>query len=242
MNITAIILARGGSTRIHNKNIALLAGKSLLQHTIEQAQASRHINRIIVTSNDKHILNIAKGCGADTIRRPDKISQPHSREYQAFRHALRVLSGRGCIPDIIVKLPVTSPFRKPSSIDNCIDLLLSNPSADSVRSVRLCKEHPYKMWTIENDRLKTIIPSYRLRLSQAHTRAYQELPKIYVNNASIDVIWTSTILAKRSVTGNHIIPYIMSEEESFDINTPLDLEQAELIAKRHNKNKHEATI
>ncbi len=91
------------------------------------------------------------------------------------------------------------------------------------------------MWSIGGNRLKHLIPPDQ-KPDQAHTLSYQILPRVYVNNASIDVTKPSTIWEKASITGTEIIPYVMDEEiESHDINNPLDFEVARLIIdqKRH---------
>ena len=235
MEILALILARGGSVRIPNKNIAKLNGKPLIAYTIEAAKKSKYINRIIVSTDDRDISLMSQKLGVEVIKRPEIISMSSSTEYEAISHAVNELNGQNYVPDIIVKLFPTSPFRTVESIDNAINILLQDNMLDSVRSVRLCKEHPYKMWMMKGQRLKTIIPQCRTRLVEAYTRSYQDLPRIYVNNASIDVIRIENITKKKSVLGKEIAPFVMSEEESFDINTPLDLELAEYLIKKVNK-------
>jgi len=231
MRILCLILARGGSKRIPKKNIKVLGGKPLIAHTIECAARSKYINRTVVSTDDSEIASVAKKYGAEVpFKRPAEVSQVDSTELDAFKHALGWLrDNEDYEPDLIVKLFATSPFRKLESVDNAIELLLNNPTADSVRSVSLCSEHPYKMWRIEGDRLIHLIPADQ-KPDQAHTLSYQILPQVYVNNASIDVTRPSTIWAKSSITGTEIIPY--DAIESLDINNPLDFDLAELIVNR----------
>jgi len=228
-----LILARGGSQRIPKKNIKLLGGKPLIQYTIEIAKKSKYINRIIVSTDDEEIANIARRCGAEVpFLRPKEISQVDSTELQAFEHALKWLKeNEGYEPDLIVKLFPTSPFRKVESINKCIELMIANPDADSVRSVKKCTEHPYKMWKIRENKLEPFIP-WDQKPKEAHTLSYQVLPPVYVNNASIDITKPATIFNKKSITGKNIIAYIMDELESVDINNPLDFELAELMIKK----------
>lgn len=232
MKILAFIPARGGSVRIPKKNIKLFGGKPLIYYTIECAKKSKYINRIIVSTDDKEIMNVARRCGAEVpFVRPKEISGSDSTELEVFDHALKWLrDNQGYVPDIIVKLFATSPFRRIESVDRAIKLLLSHPVADSVRSVKLCSEHPYKMWTLKRGWLNHFIPVEQ-KPPQGHTLSYHLLPKVYIQNASIDVLRTSNILKKRSITGNRILPYIMDELESIDINTPLDFLFGEEIIK-----------
>jgi N-acylneuraminate cytidylyltransferase/CMP-N,N'-diacetyllegionaminic acid synthase len=231
MKILAFIPARGGSKRIPNKNIKLLNGKPLIAYTIEVAKKSKYINRIVVSTDSKEITTVAKEYGAEVpFLRPKEISQEESTEMQFFEHALNWFSeNENYEPALIVLLYPTSPFRKPESIDKAIEEMLIYTDADSLRSVKLCSEHPYKMWTIENGYLK---PFVKNKDSNIHTLSYQLFPKVYIQNASIYITKPSTIKNKKSPIGDIVIPFVMDEMESIDINTALDFQFAEMIIKR----------
>lgn len=233
MKILCLILARGGSIRIPKKNIKKLGGHPLIYYTIQAAKKSRYVNRIIVSTDDEEIARIAKKYGAEVpFYRPKEISKEDSTELEAFEHALNWLkNNEGYVPDLIVKLFPTSPFRTAESVDKAIMLMIANPKADSVRSVRPCSEHPYKMWVIKNDRLRSFV-SLDQKPREAHTLSYQVLPRVYVQNAAIDVTKPSNIWKKKSITGTEIIPFVMDEIESIDVNTPLDFILAEEVLKR----------
>lgn len=233
MKVLALILARGGSQRVPKKNILPLNGKPLIAYTITCAMDSKHINRIIVSTDSPEIAEVAKEWGAEVpFLRPHEISRSDSTELDAFKHALHWLkTHEDYEPDMIVKLFPTAPFRKPESIDACVDLMLANPQADSVRSVKMCSEHPFKMWKIEDNRLKSFVP-VKDKPKDAHTLSYQVLPRVYVNNANIDVTKPKTVYEKNSITGTEIIPLVMDELESVDINMPLDVILAEELIKR----------
>jgi len=233
LKILCLILARGGSKRIPGKNIKLLSGKPLIAYTIECARRSRYINRIVVSTDDARIARVAVRYGAQApFLRPKNISQSGSKELDAFKHALNWLKREDAYePDIIVKLFPTSPFRKTRSVDKAIGLLLRDRGAHSVRSVRICSEHPYKMWTICAKRLKSFVP-LKQKPKEAHTFSYQVLPKIYIQNASIDVLRASNIYRRNSITGTRIIPLVMDEIESLDINNPRDFYLAECLIKK----------
>jgi N-acylneuraminate cytidylyltransferase len=230
MQILCLIPARSGSKRIPGKNIKPLGDKPLIAHTIECAKKVPLINRIIVTTNDEETMSIAMEYGVETpFRRPDEISTADSTDFEFCSHAIYWLEeNESYKPDMIVLLRPTAPFRKPESVIKAINLLMDNPDADSVRSVKLCTEHPHKMWIIENDSLKSLIPLEQ-KLPQAHTLSYHLLPTVYVQNANIDVMWTRTIREKKSITGENIIPLIMNEHESLDINQPRDFLLAERL-------------
>lgn len=234
MKILGLIPARGGSKRIPKKNIRLLGRKPLIAYTIEAAKKSKHINRIVVSTDSEKIASVAEQHGAEVpFLRPKDISKSDSTEMQFFEHALNWFSeNENYEPDLIALLYPTSPFRKPESIDKAVEKMMKHPEADSLRSIRLCSEHPYKMWVIENGYLK---PFVKGKDPNIHTFSYQLLPKVYIQNASIYITRPSTIRNKKSPTGDIIIPFIMDEMESVDINTQHDFQLAEIIIKNLGK-------
>lgn len=228
MKILSFIPARAGSRRVPNKNIKLLDGKPLIAYAIEAAKASKHIDRVVISTDSEEIAAIAKKYGAEVpFFRPENISRSESTEMQFFEHALNwFLINENYQPDLIVLLYPTSPFRKVESIDRAIELIMKHPEADSLRSVKLCAEHPYKMWVNEDGYLK---PFVKGKEPNTHTLSYQLLPTVYIQNASIYITRPATIRNKKSPTGDIILPFVMDEEESIDINNPIDFTLAEVI-------------
>jgi len=228
VKILAFIPARAGSKRVENKNLRPLSGKPLIAYTIEAAKRSHSIHRIVVSTDSEEIATVARQYNAEApFLRPREISQNDSTEMQFFGHALDwFLKNENYEPDLIVLLYPTSPFRKAESIDRAIEEMLKHPEADSLRSVRLCSEHPYKMWVTEEGYLA---PFVKGKDPNIHTFSYQLLPTVYIQNASIYITKPSTIRNKKSPTGDLIIPFIMDEMESVDINTPLDFKIAEIM-------------
>lgn len=235
MEILAFIPARAGSRRIPNKNIKPLCGKPLIAYTIEVAKKSKYVSRIVVSTDSEEIAVVAKNYGAEVpFLRPPEISQADSTEIEFFDHALNwFLENEGYVPDLIVLLYPTSPFRKAESIDKAIEEILRHPEADSLRSVKKCSEHPYKMWVIEDGYLKPFVKNTEKK--DMHTLSYHLLPEVYIQNASIYITKPATIKNKRSPTGEIIVPFIMDEIESVDVNTPLDFMFAEMLLKEKLK-------
>jgi CMP-N-acetylneuraminic acid synthetase len=106
--------------------------------------------------------------------------------------------------------------------------MIQHPEADSLRSVKLCSEHPCKMWTVEGEHLKPFVETDD---SNLHTLSYHLLPTTYIQNASIYITRPRTIRSERSYIGDTVIPLVMDESESVDINTPLDFAFAEMMMK-----------
>ncbi len=228
----AIIPARGGSKGIARKNLKKIASLSLVEHSIRHAQASRMIERVIVSTEDEEIAETSIRAGAEVpFRRPQELAGDLVLDWPVFDHALRFLETKeGYQPDIIVHLRPTAPYRKASWIDAAISLLIENPQADSVRSVSLVHQHPYRMFRILPDGFLDSI------MKHEHPEPYllrrQDLPPLYYYNCVVDVAWRRTIISKKSMTGGRIFPYVMNADDVLDIDTPRDLEFAQFLMER----------
>lgn len=229
LQILGLIPARGGSRRIPMKNIKPLNGRPLVAYTIETARACKALSRIVVSTDSDEIAEVAARWGAEVpFRRPAALATAEATELELFDHALGWFhTHEGYVPDLIVLLYPTSPFRRAESIERAVQEMLKHPEADSLRSVRACSEHPYKMWTLGDGYLRPFVRDPQG--TDQHTRSYHLLPEVYIQNASIYITRPATITAKRSTTGDLVIPFVMDEMESIDINTPLDFRLAELL-------------
>ncbi len=226
-----IIPARGGSKRLPRKNVVPLAGKPLVAWTIEAARASRRIARLVVSSDDDQVLDIAASYDKQLpLRRPDVISGDQSLAIEFVRHALTTLEDAGKGPfDSIVILQPSSPLTLAEDIDNTIELLATS-GADSAVSVMQLDHavHPLKMKTLDGDRLVPYLEEERGRMA-AH-----ELPTIYVRNCSVYATRRATI-DRGEVIGDDCRGYVMPRERSLDINEELDLQFAEFLLSRGDK-------
>ena len=225
--ILAIIPARSGSKSVPHKNIRPLLGKPLMAYSIEHALGSRHINRVIVSTDSEEYAEIARNHGAEVpFLRPPEISDDLSNDLSFFTHALDWLRmNEGYVPEICVQLRPTHPIRKVDDIDKMIQMLLSDPEADSVRSlVRNTTVIPFKMWVMKDDGL--IEPLMNLTgYPEPYNMPRQALPSTWFQNASVDVIRTSAIRLKGSLSGDRILGYEMDSE--FDIDYEEDFVKVE---------------
>ena len=103
----------------------------MIAYTIEAAIKSKHINKIIVSTEDNEIADVSSGFGAEIIKRPVELAQDDTKTAPVLIHAVSELAKNGYIPDIIVLLQATSPFRDESIIDEAIEKLI-NSDNDSV--------------------------------------------------------------------------------------------------------------
>ena len=234
-NILAVIPARGNSKSIKNKNIKLLFGKPLIYYSISIAKRSKLINRVIVSSESKKIINIAKKYGAEApFTRPKKFSKDNSKDLGVFLHCLKWLKkNENYIPDLIVHLRPTYPIRSVNVVNKAIKFALKNRNYDSIRSVCEPFQNPYKMWYLNNNNLLTpILGSFKREL---YNFPRQKLKKTYWQNTYLDIIKYNTIKNKKSMTGKKIIPFILSPNSIFDIDDKFSFKIVEEIFKKNYK-------
>jgi len=227
LKILALIPARSGSKSIKDKNIQSFHGKPLFGYSIEHGLQSSLINRVVVSTDSDYYIELSKSLGAEApFVRPAEISGDLSTDLEAFHHALDYLKKvENYVPDICVHLRPTAPIRKVEDIDAMIQILIDNPEIDSVRSIVKVEKTPYKMWfKNEAGQLTPILnhPEYK----EPYNMPRQALPQVYMQNACIDVIRTTTLTEKNSMTGDNISGYELSE--LIDIDTYDDFGAAAL--------------
>lgn len=229
MEVLAIIPARGGSKGIKRKNLVPISGKPLVVHSIEHARVAVRVTRTIVSTEDHEIAQIALAAGAEVpFMRPDCLAGDTVLDLPVFQHVLEELRRiEGYAPDLIVHLRPTTPLRKQPWIDAAVDLLSANPEADSVRSVSMPAQHPYRVFRIDDRGYLDPIMKHEHPVPFLLRR--QELPHMYYYNCVIDVTRPSTIAHKESMTGDKMLPFIMNPDEVIDIDSPRDLAFARLL-------------
>jgi CMP-N,N'-diacetyllegionaminic acid synthase len=227
--ILAIIPARGGSKGVPRKNIRELAGKPLIAWTIETALSCDGLDRVIVTTEDENIAEIANQYGAEIpFLRPLDIAQDDTPDLPVYQHALSWLKEheKYC-PDIIVWLRPTAPLRIVEDIEGAIRLL-TETKADCVRTVCVAEHHPYWMKQLNGNRLLPFLEG--IRTEQYYRR--QLLPLVYRLNGAVDVTWQETVMKKELLYSGDVRGYIMPTERSIDLDNEIDFSVAEVLIRR----------
>ena len=142
-----LVPARGGSKGIPRKNLQLLGGKPLVAHAVEVGRAATSSIACAVFDRRPQIADAARAAGAEVpFSGPPELARTRAK---TGRSSSTPWSGSSATkagePDLIVNLRPTSPLRTPSHVDDAIRLLLET-GADSVKAVRLARQHPHKMW------------------------------------------------------------------------------------------------
>lgn len=220
MTILALVPARGGSRGIPRKNLAVVAGKTLLRWSIDAALASS-VDRVVVSSDDEAILVEAWVAGAEPLRRPARLATDTAGSESVVEHCLEALATKGFVPDVIVLLQPTSPLRRGGDIDAALDLLRSS-GADAVISVYEPRHSPYKCFVVDGRGFLR-----GLFGDDVPFRRRQDLPTCLMPNGAIYAVRTETFRRTGRLMGPNTVPYLMPEERSLDIDDTRDLEAAE---------------
>lgn len=241
LKILAIIPARGGSKGLVRKNILPLLNHPLIAYSILAAQQSSFINRIIVSTDDDEIINVAKQYRAEVpFKRPAALAQDASTDIEVFTHALNWLKEHeNYVPDYVVQLRPTSPIRLKGMIDSCIQKLINHPQSDSLRIITEAPVTPYKMWLVEDEN-KPMKPLLTLDdIDEPFNQLRQTLPKVYWQVGALDVIKTSVITQQKLMSGDNIMHHIVPSYLAVDIDDIKSFEKAAEIIAQHDCVKFE---
>ncbi len=225
MKILGIIPARGGSKGLKRKNILPLGKKPLLQYTLESAKNSKLLTKVILSSEDVEIIEVAKGLGLEVpFKRPDNLSQDTTTSLEVVKHALHYFKEKGELFDAVCLLQPTTPFRESELIDKAIQKFILD-SPDSLVSVREVPHEYNPHWIFEEKDGRLSIATGEKEII---TRR-QELPKAYFRDGAIYLTKASMILDQNSLYGKNIGFIDTTDSPYVNIDTPSDWEKAESI-------------
>lgn len=230
MNVIAITLARGGSKGIPKKNMAILAGKPLIEYTFIQALKSSLINRYIVSTDDNEIFNFSRMKGIEVpFMRPANLATDEATSADALKHAVEYCESEENIRyDLVVELMCTNPFKTSKDIDNCIRLFSEN-DVDSVIGVsKLEEHHPARIKKLENGFITDFC------VPETSSRRQDLKPEAYIRNGSIYAISRDRLVNEGyRFGGKKSLGYIMEEPANINIDCKWDLMLADLILKNN---------
>jgi CMP-N,N'-diacetyllegionaminic acid synthase len=226
--ILGIIPARGGSKGVPRKNLRMVADKPLIAWTIESARQSKYIDRLILSSDDDEIMNVANQWGCEVpFKRPSEFAKDNSSSTGLVLHALDNLPDY----DYVVLLQVTSPLRRVEDIDACL-LACVTKRWNAAASVAETDKSPYWMYTL-NDvaQLKPVINTGKTVLRR------QDLPETYALNGAIYVVRSDWFLNTHQFVTDETHAFPMPRERSLDIDSEQDLILLELLLTRKDHEK-----
>jgi CMP-N,N'-diacetyllegionaminic acid synthase len=214
MEVVGLIPARSGSKGVPRKNLAPVGGKPLIAWTVDAARRALELSRVVVSTDDDEI---AAAAGVETLWRPAALAADETPMLDVVRHAIEQLR-----PEIVVLLQPTSPLRRPEHVDAAVRLLHES-GADSVVSV---VEVPHRY---APDSLMDVVDGRVVPRGDARTR--QEKGRVYARNGPAVLALRASRLGD-DLYGGDCRPYVMDERASLDVDSPFDLELADLLLRQ----------
>ena len=222
MNI-CVIPARGGSKRIPRKNIKTFNGKPIIAYSIEAALASSCFEKVIVSTDDEEISEVAKDFGAEVpFIRPVEISNDFAATNPVISHAVDWMENQGNLINHVCCLYATAPFIEPNSISNAYKKFKAM-KADfcfSVTSFPFPIQRAIKI--NKSGKVGLFKPEHFLSRSQDLEEAYHDAGQFYWGTKqafNIDISLLSEV----------VIPYILPRHLVQDIDSPEDWTRAEIM-------------
>lgn len=220
--VLAIVPARGGSKGVPQKNVRLVGGKPLIGWTAEAAKASKYIDKLIVSSDDKQIIDVAKqyGCEAPFIR-PKAFAEDDTPGIVPVLHAIEECPGY----DYVVLLQPTSPLRNTKDIDAAIEQCIMSQAPACVSVCETDKSPFWMFYVEEHGKMSSVLPDgLEYRNSQR-----QFIRNAYVLNGAVYVGKQDWLLENKSFISEETVAYIMPKERSIDVDTEFDMKVLKII-------------
>jgi pseudaminic acid cytidylyltransferase len=221
MNV-AIIPARGGSTRIHKKNIKNFIGKPIITYSIKAAQESGVFSRIIVSTDSEEIAEVARKAGAEApFVRPAELGENRVNIADVVHHAATWLKERNENYKYTCCILATAPFLQAIKIKEGYEII-SRSDVDTVASVVKFSFPVFRAFKKDKEgRMKFIWPEYELKHSNELPDSYHDAGQFYWLN-------TEKFLASKSIMGQEVLPVVLSGYIVQDIDTIDDWKMAEI--------------
>lgn len=224
MSIVAVIPARGGSKGIPRKNLVRIAGRPLIAYAIDAARTAASVDRVLISTDDSEIADVARELGAEVpFLRPRELADDAAPMLGVLWHALAWLESQGVAVEALVLLQPTSPLRTGRHVEEAVALFRSAPASSVVSVVEVPHQfNPVSVMKMSDQ--GALVPFLG---GQAVVTRRQDKPKAYARNGPVVLVCHPDTLRSGELYGASCLPYLMSEEDSLDIDTPQDLLLAE---------------
>ncbi|ASU23364.1 acylneuraminate cytidylyltransferase family protein [Vibrio qinghaiensis] len=228
MKNNAFIFARGGSKGLPGKNIKPLAGKPLLQYSIDTALASPSIGHVFVSTDDAQIANVARAGGAIVIERPEELASDTSPEWLSWRHAVEWVQTHYGEFDCFVSLPATSPLRSVDDVENAINQL-KNTDADICISVTPASRSPFFNMVKQTETGLVEL----VNKPQGEVARRQDAPAIFDITTVVYATTPEFVLNHYGIFSGKVTSVEIPKERAVDIDDIYDFKLAEAIIQEH---------
>ena len=218
-----IIPARGGSKRIPRKNIKEFCGQAMIGYSIKAAITSQCFDKVIVSTDDQEIAEVAKSFGAEVpFIRPDELANDHAATIPVVKHTIEWFDEQGQSPTDVCCLYATAPFIQSQTISKAFQQLQESEadycfSVTSFafpiqRSIRITQDNKVDMFYPENFNVR----------SQDLEEAYHDAGQFYWGKAQ-------AFKDELPIFSETASPYILPRYLVQDIDTMEDWIRAEAM-------------
>lgn len=228
IKVVALLTGRGNNT-LKDKNILAVCGKPLLYYPANAAREAKTVQSWYCSSDDEKILLAAEDLGYKRIVRPVELASPTAQHVDCIIHALQEMAQDNVEPEIVVVLLANNVTVKTKWVDDCVNIMLNDPSLSAVVPVYQDNDHhPLRAKSLGPDGLLTM---YEKGISGNVSTNRQDLPPCYFLSHNFWVLRTSSLVDRAngqppwSFMGNRIKPYEI--EHSIDVHSPIDILIAE---------------
>ena len=234
LKVLGIVGARSGSKSIPHKNIRPLFGKPLMAWIIEAARNSPHVTRLILSTDSPEYAEIGKKYGAEApFMRPFRFANDTASDIDYLTHAVKwVEENENWKPDVVLRLPPTTPLCTTASINACIEHLINDPDATSARTIVTASKHPYKLWKINGDVLEPFVPREWSGLKEPSATARQFYNVNAYSHVDVIAVRRDTLMKEGLLTGKKTKYVMLNKADVVDIDTEHDFMLAEHLLKK----------
>jgi CMP-N,N'-diacetyllegionaminic acid synthase len=181
--ILCSISARGGSKGVPNKNTRILGNNPLISYAISESLKSKYIDKVIVSTDDDGIAEIAKKYGAEILRRPSSLAEDRTPLVDSTKYTMNSMDSQGFYSDIVVQLSPTCPFLTVKHIDQSIEMAAFDCEC-AVSLKKIQHEHPYRARVLDdNGFFDNYEKNIDVESGQYHSR--QDLPDLYCTTGGL---------------------------------------------------------
>jgi CMP-N-acetylneuraminic acid synthetase len=230
-----VIPARGGSKRIPRKNLQTVAGKPLVAHAIEQAEAAEHVDEVVVSTEDTEIREVARAHGGSVpFERPEHLATDEAPSRDVVLHTLDWFASRGTEFDVVAMVQTTTPLRTAADVDGALRRL-ANSDADSVVSISEFRTPPFWAVTRGDDyRLESYLDDDYLWPGDEGIPRSQDLPTLFHPNGAVFAATTDAFRREGEFYTRDTVGFEMPPERGIDVDEPSDLEMVRALASRQS--------
>jgi CMP-N-acetylneuraminic acid synthetase len=227
MTFVGVIPARGGSKGIPKKNLALCDGKPLLAYAAEAALGCKRLQRTILSTDDEEIAAVGRKLGLQVpFLRPAKLARDDTPMLEVLRHLLKWFEDNATKPDAVVLLQPTSPLRGAQHIAGAVDLFEQSNAATVVSVLPVPHQFtPGSLMEMQDGRLTPWLKD------QPPVLRRQDKAQLYARNGPAILIARADVIRDARLYGDPTVGYVMSANDSIDVDGPDELTLAEAVLK-----------